>query len=299
MKDFLLSATDREPDYRAAVNAVDLTGEDADTFFDALGSETSRAIFDLLYEEPRTPTELAGAIDSSRQNVHYHLQKLEAADLVHVVDTVYSSRGTEVDVYAPTSEAVVLLTGQESTVDRIKEVLSRFVGGLLVLLLAALLLQAAVAGGLDVDFGAGTDAPSAGGAEPQGAPTSLTPTPAPTDPPETAVPRAAGGGGGASSESTPTPEPAGATVSGGTVEVQDAQKYSSTTGGGNQSNDTVIVTNEDLPLTPTRTPTPEPTATPTATPTRTAPRALPSAVFFFAGGLLALALSAAWQFRRD
>jgi DNA-binding transcriptional ArsR family regulator len=286
MKDFLLSATDRDPDYQAAVNAVDLTGEDADTFFDALGSETSRAIFELLYEEPRTPTELAEAIDSSRQNVHYHLRKLEAADLVHAVDTVYSSRGTEIDVYAPTSEAVVLLTGQESTVDRIREVLSRFVGGLVVLLLATLLLQAAVTGGLDVDLGVGGGAPADGGAGGDdqaagGGSTLATPGGTPT-PGMAAPPRASdGAASGASGESTPS-----GTVgpSGERADVLDDQTYATRRNATDGANDTVVVTSG------TATPSPSPTGGPTS--------ALSPALFFLAGGVVALTVSALWQFRR-
>lgn len=147
MKDFLLSAADRTPNFQRGANAIDLTGEDADTFFDALASETSRDMFEMLYEEPATPSELAAEFDTSLQNIHYHLKKLQAADLIESVDTVYSSRGQEVQVYAPTHEALVLITGDESTVSQVKALLSRFVGILALLAVSSLLVQGLLVGG--------------------------------------------------------------------------------------------------------------------------------------------------------
>ncbi|ELY41013.1 ArsR/SmtB family transcription factor [Natronorubrum tibetense] len=108
---------------------VDLEGEDADAVFSALSSTTARQIYARLDEEPGTPSDVADAIDSSIQNVRYHLEKLEDAGLVSVVDTWYSSRGNEMSVYA-TTDGPLIVTGDESAASRIREALSRFVGGI-------------------------------------------------------------------------------------------------------------------------------------------------------------------------
>ncbi|SDJ34813.1 ArsR/SmtB family transcription factor [Natronorubrum texcoconense] len=108
---------------------VDLEGEDADAVFSALSSTTARQIYARLDEEPGTPSDVAEAIDSSIQNVRYHLEKLEDAGLVSVVDTWYSSRGNEMSVYAAT-DGPLIVTGDESAASRIREALSRFVGGI-------------------------------------------------------------------------------------------------------------------------------------------------------------------------
>jgi len=79
---------------------VDLEGEDADAVFSALSSGTARQIVSSVHDDPKTQSEIADAIDTSVQNVRYHLDKLEDAGLVEVVDTWYSSRGNEMDVYA-------------------------------------------------------------------------------------------------------------------------------------------------------------------------------------------------------
>ncbi|ELY91347.1 regulatory protein ArsR [Natrialba hulunbeirensis JCM 10989] len=48
-----------------------LEGEDADQLFDALGSETSRAVLAACYEAGRTRSELAAELETSIQNVGY------------------------------------------------------------------------------------------------------------------------------------------------------------------------------------------------------------------------------------
>ncbi|WP_436345797.1 ArsR/SmtB family transcription factor [Natronorubrum sp. FCH18a] len=107
---------------------VDLEGEDADAVFGALSSTTARRIYARLDEEPATPSDIAEAIDSSIQNVRYHLEKLENAGLVEVIDTWYSSRGNEMSVYG-TTDGPLIVTSDESTASRVREALSRFVGG--------------------------------------------------------------------------------------------------------------------------------------------------------------------------
>lgn len=100
----------REPvETDAAAESVSL--EDAGAVIDALASRTARSILAALYEEPRPPSEVAATVDTSTQNVNYHLRKLREAELVEVVDTWYSSKGAEMDVYAPAADPLCVFVG--------------------------------------------------------------------------------------------------------------------------------------------------------------------------------------------
>ncbi len=119
---------------------VELEGEDADAVFSALSSTTARQIYARLDEEPGTPSDIADAIDSSIQNVRYHLENLEDAGLVTVVDTWYSSRGNEMSVYA-TADGPLIVTSNESRAAKLKAALSRLLGGIGALAGGSLLVQ--------------------------------------------------------------------------------------------------------------------------------------------------------------
>jgi DNA-binding transcriptional ArsR family regulator len=112
---------------------VDLEDDVADEVFQALSSGTTRQIFSALHETPQTASDLADVTDTSVQNAQYHLEKLVDADLVNVVDTWYSERGTEMKVYAPTDEALVLFAGNDKR-SSLQSLLKRVVGALAVLL---------------------------------------------------------------------------------------------------------------------------------------------------------------------
>lgn len=112
---------------------VDLEDDVADDVFQALSSGTTRQIFSALHETPQTASDLADVTDTSVQNVQYHLEKLADADLVENVDTWYSERGTEMKVYAPTDEALVLFAGRDKQ-SSLRALLTRVVGALAILL---------------------------------------------------------------------------------------------------------------------------------------------------------------------
>ncbi|WP_255168665.1 ArsR/SmtB family transcription factor [Natrononativus amylolyticus] len=128
------------PTQEGQPRVVDLADEDADAVFGALSSTTARRIYATLDDEPGTPSDVAEAIDSSIQNVRYHLEKLEDAGLVEVVDTWYSSRGNEMSVYA-TADGPLIVTSDESKAAQLKTALSRFIGGLGALAGGSLLVQ--------------------------------------------------------------------------------------------------------------------------------------------------------------
>ena len=106
---------------------VDLSEETADEVFEALAASTTREIFLALHDEPQTASDLADRTDTSVQNVQYHLNKLKDVELVESVDVWYSERGSEMDVYAPTDESLVMFAGEDKE-SSFKSILSRFVG---------------------------------------------------------------------------------------------------------------------------------------------------------------------------
>lgn len=88
---------------------VTLDTEEAATLCRSLGSEMATSILARLFEEPMTASDVADHVDTSLQNAHYHLERLEEAGLIDVVDTWYSSRGVEMNVYAAMYEEFVIV----------------------------------------------------------------------------------------------------------------------------------------------------------------------------------------------
>lgn len=119
---------------------LEMADGDADEVLDALAPETRRCALRTLFEEPATTSELADRLDSSVQNVHHHLSRLEETGLVEPIDTVYSEKGNEMTVYAPASDPLVFV-GDDDRVPRVRRSLSGVVGGLGLLAAASLLVQ--------------------------------------------------------------------------------------------------------------------------------------------------------------
>jgi DNA-binding transcriptional ArsR family regulator len=129
---------DREP------RVVCVDDEDAGDLIAALSSETAREILTRLHDDPATKSELAAEVDTSLQNVQYHLAKLDGADLVDVVDTTYSEKGREMDVYAAADEPLVLFAGGDEESAGIKNALMRLLGGYALIGAAAVVAQRAL-----------------------------------------------------------------------------------------------------------------------------------------------------------
>jgi DNA-binding transcriptional ArsR family regulator len=140
MSRLLPSLPDATPDDREP-RVVGVDDDDANELIAALGSETARDILTRLHDEPATKSELADAVDTSLQNVQYHLSKLDGADLVDVVDTVYSEKGREMDVYAAADEPLVLFAGGSKKSHGIKSALMRLLGGYGIIGVAAVAAQ--------------------------------------------------------------------------------------------------------------------------------------------------------------
>lgn len=160
MADLLPSTSDltRAPDAEPRVIGVD--SDEADDMLSALSSDTARRMLQAFHDEPATPSKMADRLGTSLQNVQYHLGKLEAAKLVTVVDTVYSEKGREMNVYAPSDRPLVVYAGQEKDTFGLKQALSRLLGGVAILGVFSLLVQAWLG---DLPFPFGTGAGESGG----------------------------------------------------------------------------------------------------------------------------------------
>jgi DNA-binding transcriptional ArsR family regulator len=141
MADLLPSQPDTSAADEAEPRVIGVDSDDADDLLSALSSNTARKLLSALHEEPDTPSSLADRLDTSLQNVQYHLGKLESASVVRVIDTVYSEKGREMKVYAPTDRPLVVFAGREEESSGLKTALSRLIGGFGILAGFSLLVQ--------------------------------------------------------------------------------------------------------------------------------------------------------------
>ena len=168
MSRLLPSLPDASPEEREP-RVVGVDDDEADDLIAALGSETARAILSTLHDRPATKSEIAEEVGTSLQNVQYHLSRLDEADLVDVVDTAYSEKGREMDVYAAADEPLVLFAGGSEESTGIKTALMRLLGGYGVIGLAALAAQRLLAvGSLGSQFTARSGGGDAGTATADG-----------------------------------------------------------------------------------------------------------------------------------
>ncbi|MFP4632023.1 MAG: ArsR/SmtB family transcription factor [Halobacteriota archaeon] len=135
-------------------HVVGVNSEDAEGLIGALSSQTARDILDTIHREPSTPSEIADQVDTTVQNVRYHLDNLTEAELIGVEDTRYSPKGREMKVYAP-SQPLVVFVGDEAESSRLREALSRG--------FAALLGVAAVSVAVEYLYRSTTNVPERGG----------------------------------------------------------------------------------------------------------------------------------------
>ena len=126
------------PDERPRV--LDVAGAESDEVLDALAPDTRRALYRTLFAQPGTPSEIARRVDTSVQNVHYHLESLEEADLIESIGTRYSEKGNEMTVYGPASDPLVFVGDREKR-PHVQRSLSDVLAGLGVLGVASLLVQ--------------------------------------------------------------------------------------------------------------------------------------------------------------
>ena len=150
-----------DPEVDASPRVVGLDDDDAEDLLSALSSTTARRILGELHDEPTNPAELADSVDTTLQNVQYHLGRLESAGAIEVIDTVYSEKGREMELYAPADRPLVVVAADEEETSGLSDVLSRLLGGVAIVGIASLIAQFLVD---EVPFGAQTGGGDAGGA---------------------------------------------------------------------------------------------------------------------------------------
>jgi len=264
-----------------APRLVDISEEAADDVFAALSSGTARAAYKALHDDPRTASDLADLTDTSLQNVRYHLDNLQDAGLVEVVDTWYSERGTEMKVYAPTDTSLVVFAGEDDDRDTVWSVVKNLVGGVGVLGLASVVVQRLATH----DTLLPSPTPKTGGpgnatttaAETTTTTATSTPTTAQTTAEATHTTVSGGGGTGTATQATQTVTHATETV----------VSYTQTT----------AQTYESTAATHATQTTPATTHATTEAAAATA-QSLPPGLLFFLGGLVVLLSIAVWQYAR-
>lgn len=168
MADIWPSTPDTSAVEESDPRVIGLDDDDADDLLSTLSSETARAVLAELHEEPTTPSTLADRVDTSLQNVQYHLENLQEADMIEVIDTIYSEKGREMSVYAPADRPLVMFASPEHERPGLRDAIKRLLGSVGILALGSVLLQAwlgdlsalwpftARTGGADAGGGPGT-----------------------------------------------------------------------------------------------------------------------------------------------
>jgi hypothetical protein len=136
----LLPSLSSTPD-DASPRVIGLDSADADDLIGALSSGTARRILAVLHEEPASASEVAAQVDSSLQNVQYHLGRMEDAGLVELHETVYSEKGREMKVYTPSDRPLVVVAARESETTGLRDALLRLLGSVGILGLVSVLVQ--------------------------------------------------------------------------------------------------------------------------------------------------------------
>ncbi len=156
----LPSRPDVEPAEDAGPRVVGVDDAEADDVLSALSSGTARRVLAELHDEPAPPSELADRVDTSLQNVQYHLDKLQSCGAVEVVDTAYSAKGREMDVFAPADQPLVVFAGGTEDESTLRTALSRLLGAIALLAAGSVLVQYLLSG---LPFLGGDGEPTAGG----------------------------------------------------------------------------------------------------------------------------------------
>lgn len=164
MADIWPSTPDTSPAEESDPRVIGLDDEDADELLSALSSDTARELLSELHDEPTTPSTLADRVDTSLQNVQYHLENLREADMIEVIDTIYSEKGREMNVYAPADRPLVMFASPEHERPGLKDAIMRLVGSAGILLIASVLVQAWL-GDLSALWPGGTGSTAGGGGD--------------------------------------------------------------------------------------------------------------------------------------
>lgn len=141
MSELLPSDTEVRAEQSGELRTLWLDSEEAGDLLSSIACDTARNVLTALHEEPATASEVADRVDTSLQNARHHLGNLEDAGLVRVADTRYSSKGREMNVYAPSEDPMVVFVGRQDDGEGLLDSLRQFAPVVGTLALASLLVQ--------------------------------------------------------------------------------------------------------------------------------------------------------------
>jgi DNA-binding transcriptional ArsR family regulator len=149
MSELLPSDADVTAEQDGELQTLWLDSDEAGDLLSSLASDTARSVLTTLHDEPATASEVAERVDTSLQNARHHLGNLQDSGLVRVADTRYSSKGREMNVYAPARDPMIVFVGSERSESGLLDSLRRLLPVGAVLALASLLVQTLLATGSD------------------------------------------------------------------------------------------------------------------------------------------------------
>lgn len=117
MSELLPSQSEASTEQSGELQALWLDSDDAGELLSSLSSDTARSLLTALHDQPATASEIAEEVDTSLQNARHHLENLQEAGLVRIADTRYSSKGREMNVYAPSEDPMVVFVGNQGEED--------------------------------------------------------------------------------------------------------------------------------------------------------------------------------------
>jgi len=145
MSELLPSDAEVTADQDGELQTLWLDSEEAGELLSSLASDTARSVLTTLHDEPATASEVADRVDTSLQNARHHLTNLQDSGLVRVADTRYSSKGREMNVYAPARDPMIVFVGNEQAESGLLDSLRGLLPVAAVLGLAAILVQTLLA----------------------------------------------------------------------------------------------------------------------------------------------------------
>jgi DNA-binding transcriptional ArsR family regulator len=104
---------------------IEMPDAEAVSLFKTLSDDTTIQIYTAIQEEPKVAPELKDDSETTIQNIHYHLDKLEDAGLIEPVGTWVSDTGVEMTVYGAIYDPLVISFADDEDTATIRQTLRR------------------------------------------------------------------------------------------------------------------------------------------------------------------------------
>lgn len=114
--------TDKPEDTRI----VELGSNQSQVVLDALSSKTTRTVLLEIHSEPASISQVSNRVDSSIQNIKYHIDKLNEAGLVEETGEWHTEGGNQMTLYGPTDKAILLVASDDDPESVLKRAVKKF-----------------------------------------------------------------------------------------------------------------------------------------------------------------------------